>query len=182
MEKFVVPSLKGEALEWVRIALSLGRDLDKVVRSFIDYFPEYRDPTAYETEEEQIQAEEAVFKNLRTRFRRLLTETRRASYFKIKENKETIRKFLDTIPIASPLVRLIELEDMRTDTTLKPDQRIKAILAADKLTNILLFDGGSNAFDLMPTLPKASEEAEPNDDDTKDAPKRRSNSVSGATM
>ena len=131
----------------------------------------------FETEAEEEAAEKATFKVLRQRFRDMLKDTRRISYYKVKENKETIRKFLDVIPIASPIVRLIELEIMRLDTSLKPDQRIKVITAADRLTNAMLFDGSGNApFDLMPTLPKV-EPAEPNKDS--DEKKR---SLGGALM
>jgi len=182
MSEFKVKSLQGEALEWVQIALAFGFDLDHVVRCFIDFFPEYRDPKEYESVSEQANADAKVFGDLRTRFRKMQTDIRRISYFKIKENKETLRKFLDKIPIASPLTQLIELEKMRIDTTLKPNERIKAILAANKITNILLFDGGSNSFDLMPTLPKASEQAEPDDtNDTEDVPKKKKN-LGGAMM
>ena len=176
-----IPRLKKEdgALEWVQTALSLGLPMDHVVQCFMEFFPDYRSPMKFETQKEEEAAEKSTFKVLRQRFRDMLKDTRRISYYKVKENKETIRKFLDVIPIASPIVRLIELEMMRLDTSLKPDMRIKLITAADRLTNAMLFDGNGNSpIDLIPTLPKVAKPT--SESDTEDPPKKKT--LGGAIM
>ena len=128
--KLDIPRLKGEALEWVETALSIGMPYDYAVRAFLESFPSYA--------EHETLTEDEIFDDLKERFKEARTKTRRASYHRIKEKEASLKTFLDCIPVASPFTRLIELEKMRQDSSLKPEQLLKVLGAAAREVDILI--------------------------------------------
>lgn len=143
-----VPRLAGEPLKFAENILAIGMPYDHAVRSFLDSFPEF---LAIEGV-----SEAEVFEQLGNRFRRMRRDTRRVSYHKIKETQATLKEFLDCIPIASPLQRLLELEILRQDTTLKCQERLKVLGAAAREVEQLVPRERTSPFlgllpDLIPT-------------------------------
>lgn len=130
-----IPRLEGEALEWVETALSIGMPYANTVRAFMDSFPEYLEPK--DDDAERLSDDEA-FAILKERFSRMRRDTRRVSYHNVKAKKETLKKFLDCIPVASPLIRLVELEKMRQDPSLKHGDVIKMLAAARQEADYLM--------------------------------------------
>ena len=125
-----VPRLKGKALAFAQTVLAIRIPYPQAVRAFLDSFPEY-------LENDELDAEE-VAAHLEERFQRMLHNTQRVSYHKIKETEASLNKLLDCIPIASPLVQLIELEKMRQDPSLINEKLLKVISLAGKVTERLL--------------------------------------------
>jgi len=142
-----VPRLKGEALEWAENALSIPMPYQNVVNAFLDTFPYYveEDVEGGEGLEPKV-IEEKVKEILLARFQRMRRDTRRKSYQRILEKKATLNTFLDCIPIASALTRIVELEIMRQELTqdrrqsngLKTNQLLKVIDAARREADVLL--------------------------------------------
>ena len=146
--KLEIPRLQGEALDFAETILSIGMPYDYAVRAFLDSFPMYAE------NEELTEAE--IFQILRKRFKEMRCSTRRSSYHKIKDNEATLKQFLDVIPIASPFLRLIELEKMRQDDGLKCEQRLKVLSAAAKEVQILMPRERTSPFQgvsMLPDLP-----------------------------
>ena len=140
-----VPRLKGEALKFVQTLLALGMPYQNAVAAFLTSFPAYAENN-YLTEAE-------VAEILRKRFKHMRGNSQRASYHAIKKNKENLKAFLDVIPIASPLIRLIELEQMRQDPGLKCEQRLKVLMAAAKEQERLMPRDRVSPFSPLPNLP-----------------------------
>lgn len=125
-----IPRLSGDALAWVETILSIGMPYDYAVRAFLDSFPEYA--------EHETLSEAEIFEDLRARFKEARTKTRRASYHRIKEKEASLKTFLDCIPVASPLVQLIELEKMRQDPSSINEKLLKVISLAGRVTESLM--------------------------------------------
>ena len=143
--KLEIPRLTGDALEFAETILSIGMPYDYAVQAFLDSFPAY-------AEHDEL-TEKEIYEALDKRFRRMRGDTRRASYHKIKGNEATLKQFLDVIPIASPFLRLIELEKMRQDAGLKCEQRLKVLSAAAKEVERLLPRERTSPFRGFSTLP-----------------------------
>ena len=169
-KRLKVKRFEGEALEWVQNALALGRcgmDDDTITKAFFQKFPAYLETANVETEAE-------AAKIVKTRLRKMRTDVRGASYFKIQDKAKEMQNYLDVIPIASPFTMLVEFEKLRLDESLKPETRIKLVLAAHKIVSHLLSEDRSSFSQLwnqLPNLPRASE--------TSDS---RTNSLGGAMM
>lgn len=152
-----IPRLSGEALEFAETILAIGMPYAYAVRAFLDSFPSFA--------EHETLTEDEIFETLRKRFKEMRCSTRRLSYQKIKETEASLKKLLDCIPIASPLVRLIELEQMRQDPGLKCEQRLKVLGAASKETERLQPRERTSPFsglpDLIPKQTSAETESNP---------------------
>lgn len=119
-----VPRLTGEALEWVETALALNWSHASVAQAFVETFPDYIAAATL--------SEEEVLKILSTRFKKMRCDTQRHSYSRIQANQAKLNDLLDDVPIASPLLRLVALEQMRQNPNLNVNQRIKLLNAARK--------------------------------------------------
>ena len=161
--KLEVPRLQGDALQWAETILAIGMPYTTAVRAFLESFPSYA--------EHETLSEDEVFNQLLDRFRRMRRDTRRVSYQKIKETQESLKTLLDCIPVASPLIRLIELEQLRQDAGLKCEQRLKVLGAALRETEVLMPRERTSPFgglpDLIPknTTPKTEVETTPKQGD-----------------
>lgn len=168
-----VKRFEGEALEWLQKALAFGwcgMDDDMITRTFFQMFPAYLETAAVETEAE-------AAKIVKTRLRKMRTDVRGASYFKIQNQEKEIRSHLDMIPIASPFTRLIVLDKLLEDKSLKPETIIKVVLAAEKIVNNLSPQekSSSSLWNQLPNLPRASESSDVSGSS-------RSKSLGGAMM
>ena len=152
-----IPRLSGEAVEFAETILAIGMPYGYAVQAFLDSFPAYA--------EHETLTEDEVIGILKERFKRMRRDTRRLSYQNIKETEASLKKLLDCIPIASPLVRLIELEQLRQDPGLKCEQRIKVLGAASKETERLMPRERTSPFsglpDLIPKQTSAETESNP---------------------
>ncbi len=148
-----IPRLTGEALEFAETILSIGMPYGYAVQAFLESFPAYA--------EHDDLTEDEISNILLARFKRMRRDTRRLSYQKIKETEASLKKLLDCIPVASPLIRLIELEELRQDLGLNCEQRIKVLGAAAKETDRLMPRERTSPFsglpDLIPTQTSESE-------------------------
>ncbi|MCG9132734.1 hypothetical protein J5I95_13735 [Candidatus Poribacteria bacterium] len=156
--KLEMPRLEGEALEFAEKILSIGMPYRYAVQAFLDSFPSYA--------EHETLTESEIFEILKSRFQRMRRDTRRASYHKIKENEASLKDLLDCTPVASPLMRLIELEMMRQDRTLTCEQRLKVLGAAAREVERLMPRERTSPFsglpDLIPTKSTTPSETETN--------------------
>lgn len=151
-ESLDVPRLEGEALKWVEMVLSIGMPHKYAVRAFLDSFPSY-------SKHERL-SEDEISEILLKRFYRMRGDTRRLSYQRIKETEASLKDILDCIPIASPLVRLIELEKKRQDPNLACEQLLKVLGAALRETEILMPRERKSPFGGIPDLiPKTTPES-----------------------
>ena len=140
-----VPKFEGEVLEFAETILSIGMPYKYAVQAFVESFPAF-------LENDEL-SEEEVYEILDNRFRRMRKDTRRLSYQKIKETEASLKKLMDCIPVASPLMRLIELEQLRQDPGLKPGDRIKILAAAAKEEERLTPRERTSPFSSLPNLP-----------------------------
>ncbi len=157
--KLKIPHIKGDALEFAETILSIGMPYEYAVQAFLDSFPEYA--------EHETLTEEEVHEIIGKRFRGMRRQTKRASYHRIKEFEASLKKLLDCIPVASPILRLIELEKLRQDGGLKCEQMIKVLAAAAKEQDRLMPRERTAPFsglpDLIPkTTPTPTSESETN--------------------
>ena len=104
-----LPSLKKnrDMLDWVLHAIALNMPIRIAAKAFVDAFPNFDSTNSY-TELELIEI-------LKKRFYHLKYDARRPAYSEIKDKKAYLQKFLDCIPVTSPLVRLVDLEILRQD-------------------------------------------------------------------
>ena len=148
-----LPRLKGEALDFAETILSIGMPYKYAVRAFLDSFP------AYAEHEDLTEAE--IFEILKNRFKEMRCQTRRLSYQNIKETEASLKKLLDCIPVASPLVRLMELEKMRQNPDAINMDLIKVLGAAAQESQRLMPRERTSPFsglpDLIPTHTSGSE-------------------------
>lgn len=128
-EELKVKRFEKDAIEWLTIALSLNTPYEEVCNIFVREFPAY-------VEGIDIDSDEAVT-IIKNRIRKMRTDTRRVSYYKIKDNAAKIQKILDVIPIASPINQLMELEKLRQDPGLTKPQRINVIALAERIKSTL---------------------------------------------
>lgn len=161
--KITLPKLSQEELEFAENLIALQMPYQNAVESFLENFPGTFDH--YEFSEELTQEEINTFTEedieteirriLRQRFRGYRKDKRRLSYHRIKATKETIKSLLDCISIASPFSRLIKLEIMCQDKSLKPEQLIKAIQEATRQVEILIPQQKVSPFPFpgMPGMP-----------------------------
>ena len=140
-----VPKFEGEVLEFAETILSIGMPYKAAVQAFVEAFP------AILESDELSEAE--IYEIVENRLRRMRKDTRRLSYQKIKETEASLKKLLDCIPVASPLIRLIELEQMRQDPSLKPGDRIKVLAAAVREEERLTPRERTSPFSGLPNLP-----------------------------
>ncbi|MXZ00199.1 hypothetical protein F4Y93_05950 [Candidatus Poribacteria bacterium] len=165
--KLEVPRLSGDALFFAETLLSIGMPYDYAVRSFLDSFPSY---LAHES-----LTEAEIFEILKKRFQAMRTKTRRASYHRIKETESSLKHLLDCIPVASPLTRLVELEQMRQDLREDPelvcDQRLKVLSAASREMERLLPRERSSPFSGLPDLTPGRSASESKGEETASASK-----------
>lgn len=142
-----VPRLKGEALEWAENVLSIPMPYKNVVNAFLDTFPYYVEEEVEGGEGLEVEViTEKVKEILLARFQRMRRDTRRKSYQRIQEKQATLNTFLDCIPIASALTRIVELEIMRQELTqdrrqsngLKTNRLLKVLNAARREADVLL--------------------------------------------
>lgn len=162
-----IPRLDSEAQEFAETLLALGMPYEFAVQSFLDCFPSYL--------EDSDLTEAEVYEILGNRFKDMRRRTKRLSYHRIKETEASLKKMLDCIPVASPLMRLIELEQMRQDGALKPEQRIKVLAAAAKENERLMPRERTSPFSSLPNLPglpTASESTTPENAENKESPPR----------
>ena len=117
-----LPNLSDEEQDFAVTILSVGMPYENAVQAFLDTFPAYLEYEAV--------TEPEVRGILGGRFREMRRSTRRVAYHKIKETENTLKKLLDCIPVASPLIRLIELEQLRQDPGLKCGERVRVLSAA----------------------------------------------------
>lgn len=144
--KITLPELSIEERQFAENQLALGMPYETAIQSFLESFPSILEnyEISEELTEEEIKAlteeeiETEIRRILRMEFSEIRKNTPRISYHQIKAKQETIKSFLDCIPIASPFLRLIELEIMRQDKTLKPEQLIKALAAAAREVDRLI--------------------------------------------
>lgn len=122
--KLEIPRLQGEALQFVQTILAIGMPYDYAVKAFLDSFPAYA--------EHETLTDAEIHQILRKRFKHMRGNTQRSSYHKIKETETSLKQLLDCIPVASPLIRLIELEKKRQDSDLECGDLIKVLNAAAK--------------------------------------------------
>ncbi len=152
-----IQQIKGDALEFAETILAIGMPYQYAVQAFLDSHPEYA--------EHETLTEEEIYKIIFNRFRDMRCRTKRASYHRIKENEASLKKLLDCIPVASPIIRLIELEKMRQDPGLKCEQLLKVLGAAAREQEILMprerkspfSPSGMGLPDLIPTQESTSE-------------------------
>ena len=121
-----IPKFARDAREFAENVLAIGMPMDSAINAFLDSFPEYGDlPDCGLTELE-------IRGILRRRFYGMRLDRQRASYYQIKETQATLKKLLDCVPVASPFVRLIELEMLRQRPDLKDGERVRVLAAAAK--------------------------------------------------
>ena len=154
--KLELPRLEGEALKWVETVLSIGMPYKNAVWAFLDSFPEYG--------EHETLTEDEIFKILSNRFKRMRRDTRRVSYQNIKETQNSLKKLLDCLPVASPLIRLIELEKLRQDPGLKCEQLLKVLGAAAREVELLMPRERTSPFSGLPDLIVTQTQPETNKD------------------
>lgn len=159
--KIILPKLSQEELEFAENLIALQMPYTAAIQSFLDSFPGILDTyeLSEELTEEEIDAlteeeiENEIRRILRTRFRGYRKEKRRVSYYRIKETQATIKGLLDCIPVASPYIRLLELEQKRQDKTLKPEQLIKVLGEATRQVEVLIPRETRSPFQGLPGLP-----------------------------
>lgn len=125
-EPLKIRRLTDDEQEWAETALAIGMSYGTAVNAFLETFPVF----AEEAAEVENLTEDDVFDILKQRFRRIRCDTRRVSYHNVKIKQETLGKFLDCIPVASPILRLVALEEMRQDPGLNQSQQLKVLAAA----------------------------------------------------
>jgi len=138
--KLKVPRLSEEAQKWAETCIATGLPYTNIVQAFLETFPYYLE-NATVTEKE-------VRDILHKKFVRMRGEKRRVSYFRIKQKREELKEILDCYPVASPLVRLEELEVMRQDKTLTVDQRSKVLSGAHREQKMVLPPESRSPFEI----------------------------------
>lgn len=160
-----VPRLSDEAQEWAERCISTGMSYDTIVGAFLETFPYYVEAASVDEAE--------VRETLRKKFKRMRGETRRPSYFRIKQNQEQLKKFLDCYPVACPLVRLAELERMRQDPGLTDDRRLKVLAGAHREEKRLMPPESRAPFEFpgvgLPDLRRVDKEEEVEASEQEDA-------------
>ena len=155
-----------DMFSWVKFAMALNMPMEAAANAFLDAFPNYDKENAYTRDE--------LVRKLKGSFNSLKYDNRRPPYSDIKQKKEYLQKFLDCLPVTSPLVRLTDLEVVRQqclrdlkgkDFVKVGHLLIKAQSATLKEMNILQPPDKKTGFP-MPTGPapweqkKASEDGE----------------------
>lgn len=145
-----LPRFTTEEQDFAKTLLSTGMPYKNATHIFLERFPVYL--------QADVQGDE-VYAIIDKRLRRMCEDTRRISFHEIRNTKETIRKVVDSIPIASPLARLIEFEQMRQDPGLKVSERIRVLTAAAREVDRLIPPERTSGFglpNLIPDLPMRS--------------------------
>jgi len=137
--QLLVPRLKGDALDWVERALSIGMGYDDrtVTRAFVETFPIYLEDVSID--------EETALKILEDRFKKMRRDKKCSSYHHIKEHRKRLLELFKDPFIAMSLCQIIELEKLRQIPNLTVDQHLKTFKLAQKIEGALedYFDGKS---------------------------------------
>ena len=168
-----------DMFQWVMCAMALNMPMAAAAEAFLDAFPNFDKGNDYSQKE--------LIDTLISRFSNLKYDSRRPPYSQIKQKKEFLQKFLDCLPVTSPLVRLTDLEvlrqqcrrEMKSDPIKYGHLLVKLQTAALKEMNTLQPpDKRSGAF----PLPSGPAPWEQKDKDKVDTSQKGGDPFGGAIM
>lgn len=140
------PNLKDDEQEFATALLSVNMPYENVVQAFLDAFPDFLEYVNENLTEKELK------KQLGNRFREMRRNKRRVAYHKIKETKDVLKTLLDCLPVASPLMRLIRLEQRRQEPNLTLVEEIKIFNTAAKEVDRLIPPERSSPLGSLPNL------------------------------